>query len=270
MAPYIRDKGTSVFRSWSAASRQLHLTVKSGNRHLALSLRPVFGNTHSLGSGARRNGVPIFRLIQEHFFGTFRKIRLHPMARTSAKVVKEERAHKKHELPIDRFSEKQPRGRPRKIQPSWVRGLADNYRKVFDLFWQHVWPDLSKARTQQEVIRSFTRREVGSYALDLIREADLILRVVRDPNFPKRKREAQINFLADSIAAHGVVTPRSSRDMCERERARINRAHRILCYEFYIECSCGYKGHSRNHACPTCEAEIQFKTYSPSDTDFDP
>jgi hypothetical protein len=170
------------------------------------------------------------------------------MARTSAKVVKEERARKKHKFPIDRFSEKQPRGRPRKIQPAWVRGRADSYRQVFDLFWQHVWPDLSKATTQQDVIQSFSRPEVGGYALDLIRLADLILLVVTDQQFPKHKREAQINFLADSIAAYGVVTPRSSRDICERERARINRVHRILSYEFYIECSCGYKGHSRNHA----------------------
>jgi len=73
---------------------------------------------------------------------------------------------------------------------------------------------------------------------------------------PKRKREAQINFLADSIAACDRVTPRSSRDICERERAQIKRVHRIIRYEFYIECSCGYKGRSRNHACPQCEAAI--------------
>lgn len=141
-----------------------------------------------------------------------------------------------------------------------MRGRADNLRRSFDLFWQHVWPSLSKAETQNDVIQSLARPEVGSYALDLIRSADLILRVVRDPKFPKQQREAQINFLADSIAAYGVVTPRSSRDICERERARIKQVHRILNYEFYIECSCGYQGVSRNHACPTCEAGIQFKT----------
>jgi hypothetical protein len=36
--------------------------------------------------------------------------------------------------------------------------------------------------------------------------SDLILRVVRDPKFPRQQREAPINFLADSIAAYGVVT----------------------------------------------------------------
>lgn len=107
-----------------------------------------------------------------------------------------------------------------------MRGRADNYRKTFDLFWQHVWPNLSKAQTQQDVIQSFSRPEVGSYALDLIRLADLILQVVRDPKFPKHKREAQINFLSDSIAAYGVVTPRSSRDICEKERTRAKQGKR--------------------------------------------
>jgi hypothetical protein len=190
------------------------------------------------------------------------------MAKTSAKVGRQRVPEKKSRIPLDRFSGNPSRGRPRKIQPSWVRGRADNYRTVFDLFWQHVWPSLSKAETQQDVIQSFTRPEVGSYALDLITLADLILQIVRDPKFPKHKREAQINFLSDSIAAYGVVTPRSSRDICERERARSKQVHRILSYEFYIECSCGYMGHSRNHSCPMCKAEIHFKTDSPFNTAF--
>ena len=211
----------------------------------------------------------LFRLIQKYLLRTFRKIQKHNMAKTSAELGKERAAHKKTKIQLDTVSGKQGRGRPRKIQPSWVRGRADNLRMVFDLFWQHVWPSLSKAETQQDVIQSFARPEVGAYALDLVRLSDLILRVVRDPKFPRQQREAQINFLADSIAAYGVVTPRSSRDICERERARIKQVHRILSYEFYIECSCGYKGYSRKHACPTCEAEIHFKIDLPLDTDFD-
>jgi hypothetical protein len=209
----------------------------------------------------------LFRLIQKLLLGTFRKIQEHNMAKTSAKISKQQGPQKKAKNHIDKVSGKRGPGRPRKIQPSWVRGRADNLRAVLDLFWQHVWPSLSKAETQKDVIQSFSRAEVGSYALDLVRLSDLILRVVRDPKFPKQQREAQINFLADSIAAYGVVTPRSSRDICERERSRIKQVHRILSYEFYIECSCGYKGNSRKHACPTCEAEIHFKTDSSFDTD---
>ena len=180
------------------------------------------------------------------------------MSRTSAKTRKRREHEKQSRIALDKVLQKKQKGRPRKIEPSWVRGRADNYRDIFQLIWDHFWPALSKATTQQEAIQAFSCPGVGGYALDLIRQADLILKVVRDPKFPKRQREAQINFLADSIAAYGVVTPRSSRDICERERARIKAIHHILSYEFYIACSCGYKGHSRNHACPKCEAQIPF------------
>ncbi len=192
------------------------------------------------------------------------------MPRTSAKTYKQKQARQTTNFSLDKESQKRPRGRPVKIQASWVRGRADNYRWIFHQIWDHIWPALSKAQTQQEAIQSFARPEVGSYALDLIRMADLILQVAQDPKFPKHKRKAQINFMADSIAAHGVVTPRSSRDICERERARIKRVHHILRYEYYVECSCGYQGPSRNHACPECEAEIQFKADSPFDIGSNP
>ena len=185
------------------------------------------------------------------------------MPRTSVKSRKRSPTPKKQKISLDTTPEKRRRGRPVKVQPSWVRGRADNYRWIFDQIWKHIWPCLSKAETREDVIRSFQR--VGGYALEFVTMADLILQVVRDPDVPRRKREAQINFLADSIAGHGMVTPRSSRDICERERARIKRAHHILRYEFWIECSCGYKGRSLNHACPKCEAVISLISESSLD-----
>lgn len=70
----------------------------------------------------------------------------------------------------------------------------------------------------------------------------LILEVVRGRDFPKR-RENQLDFLADSIAARGEVSPRRSRDIRANMRAmeRKKSRHRILRKEFYVECSCGYK-----------------------------
>lgn len=133
----------------------------------------------------------------------------------------------------------------------------------FDLLWDEIWPKLSQAETGQDVVLSFSGTKAGSYALEFIPLADWILATLRDPKFPRRKREAQINFMADSIAGFGTVTPRSSRDICERERARIKKVHRVISYEYYIECSCGYKGHSRKHARPKCEAEIEFPLNSP-------
>jgi hypothetical protein len=74
--------------------------------------------------------------------------------------------------------------------------------------------------------------------------------------------EPQINFLAYSLAGRGAVAPRSSRDICDRERARAKRAHHIVRYEFYVECSCGYKGRSQDHGCPECGAGIFFPVAS--------
>ena len=180
------------------------------------------------------------------------------MSRIPAKSHRASKAKQKDNFPLDRVSEKQRRGRKPTIPASWIRGRADNYRWIFDQLWDRIWPGLSQAQTRQDIVQSFSGSNVGGYSLEFVTLADLILQVVQDRKFPKRKREAQINYLADSIAGYGMVTPRSSRDICERERMRIKQVHRILRYEYYIECSCGYSGHSRNHACPTCEAEIEF------------
>jgi len=182
------------------------------------------------------------------------------MERTSAEVEKGKRSRKPAKIRLDKVSEKRRRGRKPKIPASWVRGRADNYRWILARIWNHIWPGLCKAETRQDVVNSFSGADVGAYSLEFVTLADLILKVVNDRKFPKHKQEAQINFLADSIAGYGIFTPRSSRDICERERARIKQVHRILSYEYYIECSCGYQGHSKNHACPQCEAEIHFAT----------
>ena len=87
--------------------------------------------------------------------------------------------------------------------------------------------------------------------------AELVLRVLRDTKFPKM-RAAQGNFLADSLAGLGWISPRRSRDICAEERAKEKRAHHIIRYEVYVECSCGYKGRSWSHACPKCGARIDF------------
>lgn len=44
--------------------------------------------------------------------------------------------------------------------------------------------------------------------------ANIIFRALREPRFPKR-RDAQVNFLADSLAGFGIVAPRSSRGLKE-------------------------------------------------------
>jgi len=177
----------------------------------------------------------------------------------SVKIKSTKRLVKKLQNPLDMVSEKRRRGRPAKIKRSWVRGRADNYRWILNQIWDRVSPRLLKAQTREDVIRSYEGTDLGANALDFVQLADLILQVLKEPKFPKQSRKAQINFLADSIGRRGVVAPRSSRDICEKERARIERLHHIVRYEFWIECSCGYKGRSLNHACPKCEAEIPLR-----------
>lgn len=160
-------------------------------------------------------------------------------------------------IPLDTFSDKRGRGRPSRVRPSEIRGRADNYRFIFGQVWDRLSPRLLQATTDQEVIDSFLEG-ADPYAQEFVPSlANLILRVLRDPKFPKRP-EAQINFWADSLAALGYVAPRSSRDICQKERKKEERAHRILRFEYYVECSCGFKGRSQNHACRKCGAEINF------------
>ncbi len=64
-----------------------------------------------------------------------------------------------------------------------------------------------------------------------------VIGVIQEKKFPKR-RAARINFVADSLAGLDQVTPRRSRDICDQARAIERQAHKIIRYEYYIECSC--------------------------------
>lgn len=143
------------------------------------------------------------------------------------------------------------------MRPTEIRGRADSYRSILGQVWDRLWPWLSRATTDQQVIDSFLEGATP-YAQDFVPAmANLISRVLSEPKFPKRP-EAQINFLADSLAGLGYVAPRTSRDICQKERIKEERTHRILRFEVYVECSCGFKGQSRNLTCRQCGAEIDF------------
>ncbi len=159
--------------------------------------------------------------------------------------------------PLDTFSTKRPRGRPRKVNPSEIRGRADNYRRMLNQVWDSLWPLLAQAETDEDVIRAFDEG-AGSYGREFVPAlAGLILEVMRERRFPER-REPRINFLADSLAARGAARPRRSRDICADERAKQDNKspHKIIRKEFYIECECSYKGPALDDACRKCGAEI--------------
>jgi hypothetical protein len=156
---------------------------------------------------------------------------------------------------LDTFSGKRARGRPYKIRASEVEGRAYNYHLILSQTWDVVSEHLLRATTDENVRTAF---EGTAYKNEFEGIASLVLTVLRDPAFPKRDKEARINFLADSLAARGVVSPRTSRDICGKARARerAKSPHKILRKEFYIECSCGYNGPARDNACRKCGAEI--------------
>lgn len=166
------------------------------------------------------------------------------------------KAASEHEEVLDNYSRKRGRGRPRRVNPEETWGRGDNYRRIFNVVWHGLWPSLSQAQTEQDVISAF-EQNAPSYREFVPALASLVLKVIRDPKFPKR-RQAQINYIADSLAAYGWVSPRRSRDICQKERLKEKRTHRIIRYEFKIECSCGYKGFSHDHACPKCKAKVPF------------
>ncbi len=171
-------------------------------------------------------------------------------SRFLAKMLKRKKARNRSQKPLDTISEKRRRGRPG-VRPSEIRNRGDSYRLIFDQNWKKIGKPLLKAQSEEEVIRAFDF--APSYKQDFSIIAGLILRVLKEPKFPKRT-QPQINFLADSLAGRGKISPRRSRDICEQERKK--KQHHIIRMEFYIECTCSYKGPALHGKCPKCGTDI--------------
>ena len=154
---------------------------------------------------------------------------------------------------LDTFLGKRDRGRPKFVNPVWVRSCADNHRNWLERNWKDLSIPLLAAQSEQRITNALQSCDSGKE--EFLPLVPLILRVLKSPNFPKRKN-SQIKFLADSIAGGGTVTPRRSRDICAKERAADVNKHYIVRYEYWIECSCGYKGRSENQCCKKCGAVV--------------
>lgn len=165
------------------------------------------------------------------------------------------KAKKSRNISLDTVFEPKRRGPKPRANPVWLRGRADNWRNVLQHVWPKLWPALESANTEAEVVEALEL--AVPYKDYFVSHPALILRILKHPKFPKTER-GRINFLADSAAGFGEVSPRRSRDICAAERAKARKKGQILRWEYYIECSCGYKGHSLGHACPLCEAAILF------------
>jgi hypothetical protein len=160
---------------------------------------------------------------------------------------------------VDAFREKRGRGRPYHVRHSEVIGRAQNYRMIFHQVWPALRGPLISANEAGEVAEAF-EKHAQAYAREFVpRLTEDILKLMHEPKFPERPH-AQIKFLADSLAGRPNVEARTSRDICGEGRAkeRAKSPHQIIRKEFYIECSCGYKGPALNDACRKCGAQISY------------
>jgi hypothetical protein len=157
------------------------------------------------------------------------------------------------EKSLDTVSQKSVRGPKWTVVPSAVWAQAKHNRGILAHVWHDLWPLLEEPEGEADVVKAFQIATPGGP--EFPRQATLIFKVLQDPMFPKRER-SRIDFLADSIAGQGIVTPRRSRDICAQERKKEKHTYHILRCEFYVECSCGYRGPSRDKACRKCNAQI--------------
>jgi hypothetical protein len=168
-------------------------------------------------------------------------------------MIEDKNGSKSTRKALDRVSEKSARGPKWTVVPSAVWAQAKHNRGIFTHVWHELWPPLVNAKGESDVIKAFQIATPGGP--EFPRQAALIFKVLQERTFPKRE-QSRINFLADSIAAQGIVTPRRSRDICVEERKREKHTYQIVRCEFYVECSCGYRGPSRDKACRKCHAKI--------------
>ena len=157
--------------------------------------------------------------------------------------------HSGQENISDGPAKKRGRGRPANIEPSVVVGSANSYRAWFEQYWSELGPRLLAARSSEDIARAI-HENAADVSASLIPHAELILKIVRDPKFPTVRSASQIHFLADSLGGQGLVKPRRSREICAEERSTVR--HVIVRREYYIECSCGYKGPALDGACRDC------------------
>jgi hypothetical protein len=152
-------------------------------------------------------------------------------------------------------SSKKP-GRKSRVRISEMRNLAYDLGLIFEVNRKRIdWAQFVRARSEEELRVALTNAYERARE-KLLYKPDLLIDTLKDKSFPTRNQRAQEQFIVDSLAAKGKVSPRRSRDIIQRERSIRKRQGRILRREFYIECSCGYHGEAYRDCCPVCTAPI--------------
>jgi len=97
------------------------------------------------------------------------------------------------------------------------------------------------AESQPEVEVALGTMDEPTRSLVVRRWGPAILLWVKEKKRPKQNRNAILRLLADFLAAEGNVSPRRSRDICDKLRREGRNIGQITRREFYVECKCGHK-----------------------------
>jgi hypothetical protein len=144
------------------------------------------------------------------------------------------------------------RGRKRRIHPENVVRAANDLFEILEFCKDQIdWGKLEIAKTEEEAVSGF-ERVPSPYRERLNLWLAAIPEWAQEGKFPKTNLERTMRHLADSVAAEGFLTPRRSRDVCLEERKRQAQLGMILRREFYIECTCTYRGPAKDGGCPRC------------------
>src|SRR5207248_3940614 len=116
-------------------------------------------------------------------------------------------------MPVDNSPEKKPRGGQRKANPHSVVGTANTLRIQLEHAWPALGNQLLAAQSREEIMALLEKPEGGRIGgVKDLNFSTRMFEIIRSPQFPGERTKSQIHFLADSLGADGVVTPRRSRE----------------------------------------------------------
>jgi hypothetical protein len=154
------------------------------------------------------------------------------------------------------FQPKRERGRPA-FAASEVVNRASDFDLTFNQCKDQIdWDKLRNAKSKRDLNKAFANINPSYLETKFRPRYPLILEIVNEPTFPKRSIKAQIRFLAESLGADGHLSFRRSRNICAEERRKPK--HKIIRREFYLECTCGYKGPALDGGCRKCGTGMGF------------
>jgi hypothetical protein len=228
----------------SSSRSSLNFSLRSRGEFLART--DIFSRDLEATCAASQNKTEDFRTIQGQTSETSAKFVFY-WPESSAQLSM---AKKKAKTPLTAF--KNSRGRKPILLPEEVLEHAEFMLKVVaSLKDEIVWDKLQAARTEAEAESAIIR--VPPFYREILKDRfAAILTWVREGKFPRKNLKRKMHHFADSIAGDVFMSPRRSRDICSEERKRVQNATMLLCREFYIECTCGYRGPAKQRGCRRC------------------